>query len=77
LRQARAAFGGVEGIREDCRLPRGLRFFDWLWQDVRYSLRLMKRARAPAFTAVAIISLGLGIGARTVSRLDPTAVLRT
>jgi predicted permease len=63
LRQARVAFGGLDGVREDCRQARGLRFFDWLWQDVRYSLRLIKRA--PAFTAVAIVSLGLGIGANT------------
>jgi len=31
LRQARVAFGGVDGVREDCRQARGLRFFDWLW----------------------------------------------
>jgi hypothetical protein len=62
-REAYRSLGGVQMTRDAYRDQRGLPFLDTALQDVRFGVRLLGRNRA--FTAVAVATLALAIGANT------------
>ena len=62
-RAARVELGGIEPVKEQVRAARGGAALEALWRDVTFGVRTLRKS--PSFTAAALLSLALGIGANS------------
>ena len=74
-RRARMEFGGLNSVKGDCREARGLPLFDELERELRYAVRLLRKT--PGFTATALLTLALCLGANlTIFAVIDSVLLR-
>jgi len=63
-RRARVEFGGREKYKEQMHAAQGSHFLETAWQDVRVSLRTLRKS--PGFLAASVLTLALAISANAV-----------
>ena len=73
MREARVKFGGIESHKDATRAAVGIRWWGELGSDLRHGWRLFYKN--PAFSAVAVLTLALGVGANTAIFSIVNAVL--
>ncbi len=74
-RRARMEFGNLTNVRENCRDVRKLYVLDELLRDLRYAVRLLRKA--PGFTVTALLTLAVCLGANlTIFAVIDSILLR-